>query len=75
MIEFSCCSRYAQCDYGWNKCFFEETEPSKKERCRCYQIKHNKYYKSKVESPKDLVTSQESSAKDEEHELIQLSLF
>jgi len=76
MSEFSCCSRYASCDYGRNECFFEETEPTKKERCRCYRIKHSKFYVSKEEFLKDEVgTEEEVRAMGEEHGLNQLSLF
>lgn len=47
--EFSCCAFYMKCDYGRNECFFAESQPEKKERCRCYKLKH--------EQPRDYETS------------------
>ncbi|KZE67982.1 hypothetical protein AWM68_17575 [Fictibacillus phosphorivorans] len=39
---FSCCHRYAECDYGRKECCFAETKPDMKERCRCYDLKRTK---------------------------------
>lgn len=77
MHEFSCCHLYAKCNYGRNECLFEETEPSKKERCRCYQLKHSK----KNEVQYDIFTNSKKENKNvekidsEQSSIEQLSLF
>lgn len=67
--EFSCCAFYAKCDYGKKECFFAESEPAKKEKCRCYQLKHSHSIQTKENSS----TKEDESFKNKTLE--QLSLF
>lgn len=70
--EFSCCHAFQQCDYGRKECVFEESEPGKKERCRCYQLKRSKAYQSISKINKEVPVLISSFDEDEEG---QLSLF
>lgn len=40
-MEFSCCAFFQECDYGRKECYFNEADPKKKERCRCYKLKRS----------------------------------
>lgn len=74
MIEFSCCSRYALCDYGRKDCLYVEVDPTATERCRCYKLKRKEANRSIT----DFISKEESPVKTEEPEetsLEQLSLF
>lgn len=74
MIEFSCCSRYALCDYGRKDCLYAEIDPTATERCRCYKQKRKEANRSITDS----IPKVESTVKTEEAEetnLEQLSLF
>ncbi|RHW36036.1 hypothetical protein D1B31_18300 [Neobacillus notoginsengisoli] len=67
--EFSCCSAFKECNYGKLECVFIETEPGKKERCRCYQINHSKINITNKEVNKKLESSIQNNSEE------QLSLF
>lgn len=41
-MEFSCCGFYQECGMGRGNCYWDDKEPSKKKRCRCYRFNHNK---------------------------------
>jgi hypothetical protein len=70
--EFSCCAFYAECNYGRNECYFSQTEPDKKQRCRCYQLKKEK----RGEYVQELIRTEKlESETTEKTEMEQLSLF
>lgn len=41
-MEFSCCGFYKECSMGKGQCYWDNIEPGKKKRCRCYRFNHNK---------------------------------
>lgn len=70
--EFSCCAFYEKCDYGRLECYFAESDPTKKERCRCFQIKHSNSNQTVTETERN---TKDVIENDDNNELFQLSLF
>lgn len=73
-MEFSCCAFYEKCNYGRGNCYFEDTEPEKVYRCRCYKLKHfvpveEDFLNNQAEENKQDETKKEGQVFD------QLSLF
>jgi hypothetical protein len=71
--EFSCCAFYAECDYGKNECYFAQTEPDKKLRCRCYQLKEAK--RGDNEQKVVITIEQKDESSNKKLDMKQLSLF
>lgn len=73
MIEFSCCSSYALCNYGRGECLYVKEDPTAMERCRCYKLKkREREQKSEV---KGIKGTQLEFHKQIESDKEQLSLF
>lgn len=73
MIEFSCCSRYALCDYGRKDCLYVKVDPTATERCRCYKLKRKEAKHSIIQKPIEVLPRDNEIEK--ENDLEQLSLF
>lgn len=73
MIEFSCCSRYALCDYGRGECLYVKIDPTATERCRCYKLKRNEAKNTVITSFTEVSPIVEEN--DNETDIEQLSLF
>ena len=74
--EFSCCGFYMACNYGKNECYFDDSEPLKKRRCRCYRIKHGQSLIDEEIVASEIVEKEEEQQQLAEFEpLKQLSLF
>lgn len=71
MNEFSCCSRYALCDYGRGECLYLQIDTTATERCRSYNLKRKAANQFLYDKPMEQSPIEEKK----EDDLDQLSLF